>query len=134
MIYKFLAMQTWFEILVLVILTKMPPGRLMADRSNTESRREKVSTFHLFCCTWCPDVCIVHVVHTITITSITLPTTTSPISPLYLHKVEVITWFQAINAVHYILMLPRLERSNTNQLVNPLHHSSYRCYKLVISI
>ena len=37
------------------------------ERRSTPSRRDWISTFHLFCCT-----------------STTLPTTTSPISPLYL--------------------------------------------------
>lgn len=47
-------------------LTNSPPGKLTEDNNSTESNREFVSTFHRFC--W---------------TSVILPTTTSPTSPLY---------------------------------------------------
>lgn len=51
-----------------VLRLSSPPGRLIDDRSRIESRREFVSIFHRFC-----ETC----------TSITRPTTMSPISPLY---------------------------------------------------
>lgn len=49
------------------ILTNSPPGKLTDESRRTESSREHVSTFHLFCCN-----------------SVMRPTTTSPTSPLYL--------------------------------------------------
>lgn len=59
-------------------LTSSPPGRLTDCNSSTESRRAFVSSFHLFCDT-----------------SVTLPMTTSPISPWYrdLSGLTEISWF-----------------------------------------
>ena len=74
--------------------TSTPPGRFIDERFNTESKRELVSTFHLFCCTLSTTMAHTHT-HTWrlnpscitqTATSIILPTTTSPISPLYLGR------------------------------------------------
>lgn len=49
------------------INTSSPPGRFTDDNNNKESNLEFVSTFQRFCCT-----------------SVILPTTISPTSPLYL--------------------------------------------------
>lgn len=51
-----------------VIRTNSPPGKLTDDNNKIESNLEFVSTFHRFCCT-----------------SVILPITTSPVSPLYRH-------------------------------------------------
>lgn len=58
-------------LLPLIKLTSSPPGRLTDDRRREESNFAWVSTFHLLC--W---------------TSMILPITTSPISPLYLDKIQ----------------------------------------------
>ena len=108
--------------------TSTPPGRLIDDRFNTESKRELVSTFHLFCCTLAtmyvyPDIqmgCTTKKQKE-GATSIILPTTTSPISPLYLGKGEILHKITMAN--DDMARVPRLQRRDADQFIDSFYHS-----------